>query len=339
MTINIALLTSEALVMGCDSIASTTSRMIDPFKIDWKRDEKGGFAVDENGKFLLSFSSDDIKPVVTDVIGGATKMFVLSEEPPVVAVTAGVAKLNEKTMSVLANEFRAKLKIRTKKLTAVDTIAKSFLKFVRKEYDEHYKDESILEILRDGPQFLIGGYGRTDSFPSLYRVIVAQNHIGCYFPCGQFGMAWNGQSESVERIIRGYDGTLKELIETSVDRIFEEHRTQMSEATLRILSAVLTKLKVELPDDVDTTLPTKVRTQLPWDDVKVAVDYGNMSSQNAVDFVAWLVMIQSGQNKFAVGLPTVGGRTHIGVVTKADGFRMIGEPQLAHVHTGFEHDL
>ena len=57
-----------------------------------------------------------------------------------------------------------------------------------------------------------------------------------------------------------------------------------------------------------------------------------------IDFVSWLVMIQSGKAKFAIGLPTVGGRTHIGVITKNE-FKLLGELDLEHRFTGFEHDL
>ena len=48
-----------------------------------------------------------------------------------------------------------------------------------------------------------------------------------------------------------------------------------------------------------------------------------------------IASLQSGMSKFAIGVPTVGGRTHVGVVTRHEGFRMLGEPELRHTHIGF----
>jgi hypothetical protein len=47
------------------------------------------------------------------------------------------------------------------------------------------------------------------------------------------------------------------------------------------------------------------------------------------------VGLQSGKSKFAVGVPTVGGRTHVGVITRHEGFRMLSEPELRHRPVGF----
>src|SRR5579871_474563 len=99
MTINVAVVTSEALVLGCDSIASTMRYFVDPFSVP---------SVDlGDGKVQLTVSTDDIVPHVTNSWDGVTKMFLLNHAggTPVAAVTAGLAKMNDRSMSSYANQF------------------------------------------------------------------------------------------------------------------------------------------------------------------------------------------------------------------------------------------
>ncbi len=72
---------------------------------------------------------------------------------------------------------------------------------------------------------------------------------------------------------------------------------------------------------------------------KLDIDYANLPTQDAVEFVSVLVTLQATKAKFARGVPTVGGRIHVGVITRQRGFQMINEPDLTHLHTGFTHDL
>ena len=86
---------------------------------------------------------------------------------------------------------------------------------------------------------------------------------------------------------------------------------------------------------IDTELPGAPEIPIPWDRYRCDIAYGNLPLQDAVDLASFLVGLQSGKSKFAMGVPTVGGRTHVGVVTRHEGFRMLGEPELRHTHVGF----
>ncbi len=91
MTINVALATSDALVIGCDSIASTVTYFVDPIAIHARRES--ALTPDASGKYTLEFTAEDIEPVVTNAWGGVTKMFEIHPKPsPIVAATAGLAK-------------------------------------------------------------------------------------------------------------------------------------------------------------------------------------------------------------------------------------------------------
>ena len=74
MTVNIGLITSDALVLGCDSVASATEPLLDPFRF-LETGKDGKVVPDEHGKFTAKFSFGDVQRVVTSAWGGVTKMF------------------------------------------------------------------------------------------------------------------------------------------------------------------------------------------------------------------------------------------------------------------------
>lgn len=356
MTINVMLVTGDALILGCDSIASRGTYYIDPFELGLQADEAGATIVDGDGNYSVKFKFDQIEHIVTDAWGGVTKMFCLCEDScHVAAVTSGAAALNGRTISSLASEFREQrrratrlrtVKVRTATGTStppppartVEGVAKEFLTFMRAEYEEHYKDSPLPANLRDGPEFLIGGYGGSDKFPSSYRVRIKENDVRTDFANGEGGLSWNAQSDTVERIIRGYDRKLRSEIEDSFNAAIQGYQNEMNQAVLRILDDVLTKLNAKMPEGVDTALPSKVTFTPPWDRLKIGIPYSALPLQEAVNFVSYLIMMQAGKSRFAPGVATVGGRTHVGVITKDQGYRQLNEPELSHHYTGFSDD-
>ncbi|HKZ72578.1 MAG TPA: hypothetical protein VJ011_00860, partial [Steroidobacteraceae bacterium] len=69
---------------------------------------------------------------------------------PVAAVTAGLAKLSDRSMSSYANEFL----VESQAVAAADTVeevANNFLRFVRTQYERHYADSKLPEEYRDAP--------------------------------------------------------------------------------------------------------------------------------------------------------------------------------------------
>jgi hypothetical protein len=339
MTINITLVTSQAVILGCDSTASVTSHFVNPFVVGMSKDKAGNFKRDKDGRYSVKFKYEQLEELVTDAWGGVTKMFPLcSDGCHCAAVTSGLATLNERPIASIAEEFfdLQKDKKTKPKISSVKECADKFLAFVRKEYDEQYKNSNLPPQFRDGPEFLLGGYGKTDRFGSSYRVLVKQNQVMPDFPTGEYGLAWNAQSDVVERIIRGYDRELRGLIERNVAKIVGDYSTKVNTEVLRIVSDVLNGLGATMPAGINTALPTLGAVSLPWDSVNTSVGYANFPLQDAVDFVSYLIMMQGGKARFARGVGTVGGFTHIGVITK-QGFKALAEPELEHRFTGFDH--
>ena len=153
MTINIVLATNEALIMGCDSIASSTAPSINPYEADFHKDEKGKAIRDSEGNYLLVYKPEQVTRQMTALLSGVTKVFRIHEDPDVVALTAGLAQMNSRSMQAISEEFFEKQKtIRKQKLVNVEPVAKAYLRFLRAEYLRHYKGSLVPDRLKDGPE-------------------------------------------------------------------------------------------------------------------------------------------------------------------------------------------
>lgn len=333
MTINVALVTSEALILGCDSIASSTAPMIQPFAKPFAVDTKGDPLLDADGNPLVSVT--DIQDVVTGVSSGVTKMFEVcgQNETVVAATTAGMAKLNGRLIASLAREFFEKERARP--FATVSAVANSFLRFFRKEYETDQKASGLPPEYWSGLEFLVGGFGKHSKFPALYRIKVKKNTVTKEFQGGECGLSWAGQADTVERLIRGYDSNLKKKVEQHIGDLMDKHHKSMSEAMVKMLDDTLKSLGAAMPKGVKTRLPKKPATSLGWGGFHMSVDYPNLPLQDAIDFVSFLAIMQSGRQKFSTGFATVGGRIHIGISRKGEKFSMLNEPILTHDHTGF----
>jgi hypothetical protein len=255
-------------------------------------------------------------------------------DTPVAAITAGLAKLGERTMSSCALEFFHSQQTLGDPLRTVNAVADAFLTFMRAKYDEHYANSPVPEEFREGPMFLVGGYGSADYLPAIVRVDLQLNRTYVHFGPGQGGIAWEGQSNAVERLIRGHDASVRTAVEKAV-----------TDGILQIREAVKTGVEQTLQTMIDRV--RRIRSEICGSSARDApncptvgwyqarIGYGNLPLQDAIDFAAYLVNTQSGVSKFAQGVPTVGGRTHIGLITRQDGFKMIDESPLTHRNTGF----
>ena len=328
MTINVAVVSAEALVLGCDSISSVTEYFLNPFA--HPADFIG------SGKYRVSFSMTDLVPQVTNSWDGVTKMFALSsdEQTPVAAVTAGLARLNDRSMKSYADEFLRDKTANALAQRTVEEVANNFLVFMRRHYDQHYADSPLPPELRDGPVFLVGGYNAASHMPSLFRVNVQNNRVMLERAPGAFGIAWDGQSDAVERLIHGYDTVLRDSIESQVSAEFTALRKTLNSDTTRMPPKTLDRTKMILPERVDTEPLEAPRVSIDWDDFGCEIAYGNLPIQDSIDLTAYLVGLQSGQAKFGKGIATVGGRTRIGLIRKQEGFRMLNEPELHHTRVG-----
>jgi hypothetical protein len=341
MTVNVALVTSEALILGCDSVASVTGLYLDPLNfID--KDEDGTFKVNEAGKWTARFSFDDLQTVVTDAWGGVTKMFRLCDDTnPVAAITSGLATVSEQKISGIAKRF---LERGGGPFTTVGAVVNAFAEYIGDEYDRAL--QNVEPQFRNDLDFLIGGFGREEGFPCVYRVNLRrprEQRISPVYGPGQgfserTGLAWAGQADGVERLLFGVDSLLRQSVTQAARGYSEALYRTFSQSVVNILAETLRRLNAELPAGVDTALPAPQAFEVDWEGGRLSIDFANLPLQDAIDFVSYLVGLQSGRAKFVRGVPQVGGRTHIGIVQRGS-FTMPNEPELSHRNIGYARDL
>lgn len=299
MTINVALATSEAIVLGCDSLSSVIETVFHPRDMSLATKD-GKPVLDEHGQPCFTGVPSH---AVTSVFGGVRKMFCIYEREDfhVAAVTAGLAILDGMTIAEHANKFRRE---GGNGLDTVEQVAASFLTYVREKWEltVDYKESSgsdSFEPIYPNVEFLVAGFEPTGE-GRVYRLDILANQMELQYD-GRPGIAWAGQANFVQRLLIGADAGLQAELVNSYG--LEDAK----------LTAAL-------------------------DGSRTNIDFANLPTQYAIDFVEMLVNTQSGMQRFEPGIATVGGRTHVGVLRRGETFAMLNEPELVHKHTGFNHD-
>lgn len=340
MTINIAIATYDAIVLGCDSLSSQVEQAVMPFRhgVGFARDADGNELVDAMGQRVVSLAH--LQPYVTNVFGGAQKMFCLYEDDDtsVAAVTAGMATLGGVTIAGIAARFKKRNVAEARVYRTVREVAEAFLAHVRLEWEIEVEYETAEEEMRPyfpDVQFIVGGYGTDDASGMVYKIFVNSLTIEEQFTWrSRSGTCFAGQSDFVERLLVGVDQRVVNAVEPAIRQMLNAH----SEATAQVLLDRLSAAGVVLPEGFTFETPD-LPFQLPWFENVASIDFGNLPTQYAVDLAELLVNLQSGMQRFATGVATVGGRTHIGVLKRGEKFAMLNEPKLVHNHTGYSHDL
>lgn len=152
---------------------------------------------------------------------------------------------------------------------------------MRNKYNENYERSPLPDELKDGPEFLVGGYGRDDDFPSLYRIQVKENKVEQELIDGNTGIAWNDQSDAVERFIRGYDSILRWEVEDIIRKSLAEYENLTVGEVAKIANSIVAAIGTQMPAGIDTKLPTPSDVKIGWKNFRVNVDYANFPIQEA----------------------------------------------------------
>jgi len=343
MTINIALASYDGIILGCDSLSSVVDQVIFPFREGCQpaKGPDGQILLDADG--MPYFPLQGVTQVATNVFGGVSKMFSLyqdegdSKDTCVAALTAGMATIQDVTIAEQARRYRRMNDKESTKFTTVEDVASNFKDFIRALWMRQFGD--TLEDQRPylpNIHFIVAGHGVNDDYGKVYKIDIATDQVVEQFPHGDhMGICWNGMADNVERLILGVDTQIRI---TATRQMAEAIATQRT-TTISDISRALQGANVELPEDLHLEITEHTPPTLPWDNSRADIDYGNLSTQYGVDLVELLVNTQSGMQRFSRGIPMVGGRTHIGVLKRGEGFKLLNAPELQHRHTGYGHEF
>ena len=337
MTINIALATYDGIVLGCDSLSSITDQVIFPFgnNCDYAKDEQGNLLRDASGNLLVSVSTANVRDISTTVFCVVSKIFEIyhDDDTCIAALTAGMATLGGVTIAEQAKRYKRRNQQDERKFVTALDAATDFLAFIRQSWEKQFSEiPEEQRIYLPSIHFIVAGFGANDDYGMIFKLDVSNNTLHEHFPDGDhMGICWSGQANYVERLTKGIDHSLVYMANKEIAEALAAQR----EATIQDISKALTAAQVQLPEHLELNITEHMAPGIAWESALADIDFGNLSTQYAIDLVELLVNTQSGMQRFARGIPNVGGRTHVGVLKRGEGFMLLNEPKLQHKHTGY----
>jgi len=326
MTTLVTLQTKDAVVMGCDSLASTTKLLIDPFELLKFFDSKKNYEIktSNDGKPLLN-NFDTIyrksQQIPFNHMPHVTKLFSLEPLEMGLMIT-GISSIGNRTIKSLINEFKTEDKAFKKGATnyTVKTVAERLKTFIDGFYQGEYKT-----TYKPPLELMIGGYSKQKQLSSVYRILIHENNIEFTFK-GEFGVSFGGQYQEIQRIVFGTD-TLNSLkIIDRFENLINKYKG-IAESYLKQKG-----INENLPV-VDDKLKKQLNFFDQWGLDGFDAPWGELSDQNAIECVSFFVEIMINCQQFSARMPTVGGDVHISLINKQEGFKFVSREE--YVHEGY----
>jgi len=334
MTINVAVVTSEAVILGCDSFSSYVEPVIKINNTVYAKDAAGNEILDADGNKVIAVNPANVSHMARAVVGGASKMFVVYERHglSVAAVTAGLAMIDGVTIAGVVAQIRSE--IETDQAFSPTTVAEVVDRFTNQINARWHaglaKLPPHIQPHIETVKFLVAGRVNHET-PCVYDVDGKAGTYTAPLPANDpYGVTWGGMADTAERLLLGYDNQ------------FANHALQeLGKAQALILQDYAQKLVAAggtIPQNF-TYAMGHFAPQINFGKSAPEINYRNLPVQYAVELASLLVNVQSGIMRFSMGIPTVGGRTHVGVLERGRRFKLLNEPTLKHDHVGYAHGL
>ena len=319
MTTLITFSTKDVIVMGCDSLGTVSRNMVDPYELFQYFDREGKIKIDDDGKPMLSNFWEHIYPHYKNIpyshMTHVDKLFELDKNIGI--MTSGSISIGDTTLKSIIQDFAQKGT--TKEFYTIHCVTQKLVDEIQKYYGKEYPDH----VFQPEIQLLIGGWEPNDSLPKVCRVNFPSGDARLELD-GYYGIVFGGQFREIARLIHGTDPFNMRLIEERyrflLDRFVNELQKANRGIILPDLDSFFEKFHVfglENPDDPSS--------EQPWQLEGFNADYGDFSTQNAINCVYWLVELMVRVQEFGDSMPTVGGDIHVAIIDRKDGFRFISE--------------
>jgi hypothetical protein len=205
MTTLVALSTKDSLVMGCDSLASVTKPLVDPWDLREFFDDDFKIKTDAEGKPILnSFMQiyDKKREIPSDHMTHVSKLFSLKPLPMGIMI-AGITSIGNRTIKSLISEFKRTDKAFIGERLPTNFTTRSIGERIKQFIWKHYSNEYPEDGARPPLEFLIGGYDKQSPIPSIYRIYIHKNELKATIK--DFGIVFGGQMQEIQRIVFGSD--------------------------------------------------------------------------------------------------------------------------------------
>ena len=325
MTTTISLPTSDCVVIGCDSLATTSQNMINPAKfVDYYFSEDGKLKLGKDKQPLLKSVKSlfaFLEPIPTNQLPSVTKIFDLK---PFEAglLFSGISGIGKQSVRNLIDHFKESSDFNSLYRTnyTLEKLTEMLFKYLEGIYETVYKEypkeyRPIMEVI-------VSGYSKGGIQPEVFRILLGQSPgVEDEVKAGDFDIVYGGTYDVIQRIVRGIDfRSYYRLTERNweiLDNYKKLIETKISEAG--------SELKIPEFDKKDPNFALFAKN---FGGVRgIFSDIKSLSEQAAIDFVEFLIFTMIKAQEFSESLPTVGGEIHIAIITKIGGFKWISKEE------------
>ena len=247
---------------------------------------------------------------------------------PIAVMFSGLVSIGDYTIRSLVSSFVENdeaTKRRSGVRYTVEGVTRRLLQLLREHYTQGFPESFLEEEL----ELLVAGYDRDEQRPAIFRVNVRENEMECEFSPGEYGVAFGGQTDWIQRIAFGTDIRNRAKLEA---RSREQQNLYRKRIAQRLAADGYAG---DLPNPEDFGDELKL-FHGNWKLDGLEVNWGDFSEQNAIDAVSFFLRIMIKAQDVSAQLPTVGGDVHIAVIRK-DGFHAVTKE--VWTHEGHEVDV
>jgi len=326
MTNLVALATKNALVLGCDSLGTSTKPLLDPFDLLEFFDRDLKLKKNKNGKPMIKGFSDvwnKRRDIPYSHMTHVSKLFSLSPLPMGI-MTAGISSIGDRTVKSLLGEFKSREPTCREKPKPKNYTVKGIGEKILTHFSQYLESEYPDEKKRPELEFILGGYDKRRPIPKIMRIKLPRREIGETLNRGKFGIVFGGQMKEIQRIVFGTDWSNKLKTKRRHIELLRKYRDKINNFLKQ------EKVSVQIPELTMEEIQELDMFSDKWDLDGFNANWGDLSEQNAIECVDFFVNIMIKSQQFSYGMPTVGGEVHIALVTKTDGFRFISKEGYRH---------
>ena len=228
--------------------------------------------------------NNQVLPVHFD---NATKLFSFQQCNKIGVVTWGQALIGKRSAQNLMPEFEADIQ-KESELSVLD-----FANFLSKFFVRHWNTEMKSST---GPPitFAVGGFDKDEPYGKVYLIEIPNKPDPEERNSEGFGYTWGGQREMVDRITRGYDPAVPQLIAKKFN--FNRNKISQLENELR---------QLQIPFPIDT-----------------------MPLQDCVNLAVFFIRTTITAQSLSIGLRGCGGPIDVATITQADGLKFVQKKQI-----------
>jgi hypothetical protein len=334
MTTILSLAARDFIVVGCDSLATTSDDLIFPYELTSTFfDQNGALKLDADGKPLLQ-STTQIwnmrKSMPVNQLPSVTKLYDLAPMRACL-LFAGASRIGNTTIWNLVDTFKSDPEVKKRKANyTMGWLAQKLRAFI----EDVYQREIKLEWMRPEMEILLSGYSVKHRDPEVWRLAFSYKRDKAKFECdvsnavprGQFNLIFGGQYDVIQRVVNGIDWASYWSLRERTAKALHEYHDEI-QAQIHAIDPAITLTK---PDFWEK------KYNIFGDDnggvTRIFADAGSLSEQAGIDFVYFLIDVMIKAQEFSSSIATVGGKIHVAMLTKSTKFKWISKEAFTFEH-------